>query len=138
MDKRFIAYTDGSSDNNDPRRPAGAAYVILDEHGNELHRASKGFMNRTNNQMEMLAIISAVNWVPSDSSVVVHSDSQYAINVLSGKWKAHSNTHLVLLYHKVSQGKRVSFKWVRGHNGNKWNEECDRMANSEYLNMTYQ
>lgn len=130
--KKFVAYTDGSSNNRNPLRPAGAAYVILDENGKELHRASKGLMGKTNNFMEMLAIISAVNWVPEGASVVVHSDSEYAINAFSGKYRAKANINLIERYRQVSVGKHVTFEWVRGHNGNFWNEECDRMANEEY------
>lgn len=131
----FIAYTDGSNNNLDPRRPAGAAYVILDHNGNELHRASKGLLGKTNNFAEMLAIISAVNWVPIGASVKVHSDSQYAIGVLSGQMKAKKNLNLVERYRQVSESKDVSFEWVRGHSGNHWNEVCDKMARAEYEKM---
>lgn len=128
----YIAYTDGSNDNRHPRRPAGAAYIILDENSNELHRASKGFLGRTNNEMEMLAIISAVKWVPAGSFITVYSDSQYAIKVFSGVWKAKTNLNLVRLYKEVSKDKDVHFQWVKGHNGNYYNELVDKMANAEY------
>lgn len=130
--KHFIAYTDGSNNNLDPKRPAGAAYVILDGNGKELHRASKGLLGKTNNFVEMLAIISAINWVPLGASVTVHSDSQYAIGVLSGQMKAKKNLNLIERYKQVSDGKDVSFEWVRGHNGDYWNEVCDQMARAEY------
>lgn len=133
--KKFIAYTDGSNNNRDPRRPAGAAYVILDENGNELHRASKGFLGKTNNEMELLAIISAVNWVPEGASVIVHSDSLYSINVLSGRMAARKNLRLIDLYKHVSRGKDVRFQWVKGHDGNRWNEICDKLANEEYQKL---
>ena len=133
----FVAYTDGSNDNNNPRRPAGAAYVILDCNGVEVHRASKGFVGKTNNEMELLAIISAVNWIPQGSSIVVHSDSQYAIKVLNGDNKAKKNLNLIELYKKVSDGKKVSFEWVKGHSGSLWNELCDKMAKEEYMKMKY-
>lgn len=131
----YIAYTDGSNDNKNPRRPAGAAYVILDEKGKEMHRASKGFVGKTNNEMELMAIISAVNWIPDGESVVVHSDSEYAIKVLSGEYKARKNLKLISLYKKVSANKKVAFKWVKGHNGDYWNEVCDQMARFEYERM---
>ena len=133
--KSFIAYTDGSSDNKNPMRPSGAAYVILDEKGKELHRASKGLMGKTNNFMEMLAIISAVNWVPEGASVLVYSDSEYAIKVFNGQYKAKKNLNLVDRYRQVSAGKQVRFEWVKGHSGNYWNELCDKMANEEYQKL---
>ena len=133
--KSFIAFCDGSNDNNNPKRPAGAAYVILDENENELHRASKGFLGKTNNFVEMLAIISAVNWIPIGASVDVYSDSQYAINAFIGKFKAQKNLNLIERYKQVSEGKDVSLHWVKGHNGNYWNEVCDKMANAEYQKL---
>lgn len=131
----YIAYTDGSNDNLNPKRPAGAAYIILDAQGKELHKAAKGFLNKTNNEMEMLAIISAVKWIPDGESIMVYSDSQYAINVFSGKWKAKKNLELVDLYRRLSAGKTVAFEWVKGHNGNYYNEIVDQMANAEYQKL---
>ena len=132
----YIAYTDGSNDNYSADMPAGAAYVILDSKGNELHRASKGFMGKTNNYVELMAIISAVNWIPEGASVIVYSDSQYAINLLSGRFRnVKANKSLVEKYFEVSKGKNVFFQWVRGHNGNYWNEVVDKMANAEFQKM---
>lgn len=133
--KSYVAYTDGSNDNNHPSRPAGAAYVILDSNGNELHRAAKGFLGKTNNFAELMAIISAVNWIPQGASVIVYSDSQYAINALSGRYKAKANLNLIEMFYEVSRGKEVFFEWVKGHNGNHWNEIVDKMANAEYQKL---
>ena len=76
-----------------------------------------------------------MNWVPFGASVTVYSDSQYAIGVLSGQMKAKKNLNLIERYKQVSNGKDVSFEWVRGHNGNHWNEVCDKMARAEYEKM---
>jgi len=133
----YVAYTDGSNDNNNPIRPAGAAYVILDSKGNEVHRASKWFLNKTNNYVELMAIISAVNWIPQGASVVVYSDSQYAINALSGYFRPKTNLNLIEKFFEVSRGKEVFFQWVKGHNGNKWNEVVDKMANNEYQKLKH-
>ena len=55
-----------------------------------------------------------------------------AINVLSGKWKAKSNTDLVRLYDTVaSRLKGIRFKWAKGHSGIEWNEYVDELVNSE-------
>lgn len=133
--KIYLAYTDGSNDNRDPRRPAGAAYVILDSEGNEIHRASKGFLGKTNNFAEMIAIISAVAWVPEGARITVRSDSQYAINIFSGEWAASANLNLLERYKQVSKGKKVYLEWVRSHSGIYWNEVCDGMARREYERM---
>lgn len=128
----YIAYTDGSNDNRNPVRPAGAAYVILNDRGEEIYRASKGFLGKTNNYVEMLAIISAVNYIPVGASVLVYSDSQYAINAFEGRYRPKANKNLIAMFHDVCKGKVVTLKWVRGHNGNYWNEVCDKLANDEY------
>ena len=137
MMNSYSAFTDGSSDNMNPLRPGGSAYIIFDSQGNEVKRASKGFKNTSNNRMEVLAIISVVNSLPYGSSVIIHSDSQYSINVLSGRWQASMNLDQVALYRRLVAEKniKVTFEWVRGHNGDVYNELCDQMARGEYQKM---
>ena len=134
MESNYQAWSDGSSDNKNPLRPGGSAYIIFDSQGNEVKRASKGFKNTSNNRMEILAIISVVNSLPYGSSVMIHSDSQYAINVLSGRWQASMNLDQVALYRRLvaERNIKVTFEWVRGHNGDVYNELCDQMARGEY------
>ena len=133
----YSAFTDGSSDNKNPLRPGGSAYIIFDSQGNEVKRMSKGFMGVTNNKMELLAIVSVVNSLPPNSSVTIHSDSQYSINVLSGRWRASENLKVINLYRRLvaERNIKVTFEWVRGHNGDEWNELCDQMARGEYQKM---
>lgn len=132
---KFIAYTDGSCDNLHPKRPGGAAYIIFNEDKSLFKKASKGFLNTTNNRMELLAIISVVNSIPKNSSVTIYTDSQYCILACKSK-KPKKNKDLVDLFHRL-EGKlsSIKFEWVRGHAGNIYNEECDRMANGEYRKM---
>ena len=137
IENSYSAFTDGSSDNKNPLRPGGSAYIIFDSQGNEVKRASKGFVRTSNNRMEILAIISVVNSLPYGSSVTIHSDSQYSINVLSGRWQASMNLDQVALYRRLvaERNIKVTFEWVRGHNGDEWNELCDQMARGEYQKM---
>ena len=133
MEQQFIAYTDGSGDNLNPHRPGGSAYIILDSDGNVVKKKSKGFMGVTNNKMELLAIVSVVNSLPSNTTVTIHTDSQYCILAINSK-RPQKNLNLLAMFHRIVAEKhlKVSFNWVRGHSGNKYNEECDRMANEEY------
>lgn len=133
----YIAYSDGSCDNLNPKRPGGSAYIIFDSTGKEIKRASKGFLNTTNNRMEILAIMSIVNSLPPNSSVTIHSDSQYSINVLSRIWQASDNLDQITKYWDLCRDKNINvqFVWVRGHDGNEYNELCDKMARGEYHNM---
>ena len=133
--EKFIAYTDGSCDNRHPKRPGGSAYIIFNEDKSLYKKASKGFLNTTNNRMELLAIISVVNSIPKNSSVTIYTDSQYCILACKSK-NPKKNKDLVDLFHRL-EGKlfSIEFVWVRGHAGNVYNEECDRMANGEYRKM---
>lgn len=134
---KLIAYTDGSSNNNSVNREGGAAYIILSENGEIIHRASKGFKNTTNNRMEVLAIISAVNFCPEETELTVYTDSQYAITVLGNRTKKQNlNMDLILKYRIISRKlKSINFVWVKGHNGDKYNEMVDQMARNEYAKM---
>lgn len=127
----YEAWTDGSCFTFSKHRAGGSAYVVIKD-GVKVHEAKFGCKGTTNNRMEMLAIISAANWIPKDSSITIYSDSMYAINVLSEKWKAKTNTDLVRLYKTVAARlTKVKLKWVKGHSGNGYNEYVDSIASSE-------
>ena len=118
----YVIYTDGGCCNTSVYGEGGSAYVIL--HENKIFaQKSKGFIKTTNNVMELLAIASAVNALPDGSRALVHSDSQYAIKVLSGIWKAKTNHKQISLFQNIvkSKGLDISFKWVKGHNGDIYN-----------------
>ena len=130
-------FTDGAARGN-PDGPGGYGAIIryVDKNGRVYERElSAGYVRTTNNRMELMAVIAAFERLNKSCDVTVHSDSQYAIGVLSGQMKAKKNLNLIERYKQVSDGKDVSFKWVRGHNGNHWNEVCDQMAHAEYENM---
>ena len=132
----FIAFSYGSCDNLDPQRPGGAAYIIMDTDGNIIKKKSKGFMHTTNNRMEMLAIISIVNSLPNNSFVTINTDSEYCIKALLSK-TPKANLDLIRKYYALRQQKYVTvfLHHVKGHSGNKYNEECDKMARAEYSKM---
>lgn len=124
----FEIYTDGGYS---MQADLGAfAYVIL-QNGEEIKRFSQKIEHETNNRAEIKAIMGSVLSLPKGSSAIAYSDSQYALGVLSGKYKAKKNTDLVEFY-RLSVRKlklKVKYEWVRGHNGNKWNEVCDQLCN---------
>ena len=106
------------------------AYVILQD-GVLLHKYAEKIEHETNNRAEIKAILYGVKALPNNSEVEVFSDSQYALGVLSGKYKAKKNPDLVEEYKMMVVGKNIkaSYTWVRGHNGNAWNEVCDQLCN---------
>lgn len=126
----YVAYTDGSCDNYNPHRPPGAGYVILKD--DEVVKVNaKGFLHTTNNRMELLAIISACNCLPEGAYVDIYSDSQYAIYTLL--YGGKKNTDLMALYARcTSHLAGVQFHWLKSHNGDKYNELADTLANTAY------
>lgn len=127
----FQVYTDGSCSNTSIYAEGGAAYIILDHEGNFVKEAAKGFVQTTNNRMELLAIISAINSLPRGSAAVVYTDSVYSINTLISETPPKANLDLWRRFHEVLNGISVRFSWVKGHSGNYYNEQVDFMAQQE-------
>lgn len=133
----YIAFTDGSATTKG-RKTGGAAYIILDKNKKVLYENSKGFVGTTNNRMEMLAIISAVAWIPKGNTIRVYTDSRYCIQMFTAETisKDAKNQDLIKLCHKVVRRKRIQFIWVKGHNGDKWNERADRLAATAHAKIS--
>ena len=127
---KYIVYTDGAySQMNDE---GAYAFVILTELNNEVKRFAEKITHETNNRAELKAIINAILQLPQDAKdVIVYSDSQYALNTLSGKWKRKLNKDLFLIWDDVTKerGLDIEYNWVKGHNGNEYNELCDKLCN---------
>ena len=130
----YIAYTDGSCDNLNRFKVGGSGYVILKD-GDIIKVKNKGFLHTTNNRMELLAIISVCNALPDGAFVDIFSDSQYSISFLVSS-RGKKNRDLLDLYHKcASHLGGVRFHWVKGHDGDKYNEMADDLAFSAYREM---
>jgi ribonuclease HI len=120
----IIAYTDGACTGNPG--PAGLGVVIIKPAGrSELYEyLGEG----TNNIAELVAIERAIELTAPDD-VVVHTDSQYAIGVLSKGWKAKANTELIMRIRALLSGRTgVDFVYVPGHAGVPLNERADELA----------
>ena len=130
----YIIYTDGAySQKNDE---GAFAYVILDEKENIIKWGAWKIEHETNNRAELKAIIAAIHHLPDDAHrVKVISDSQYALYTLSGKWSRNANTDLFDAFDNVVLRRRadieITYEWVKGHNGNRFNEMCDAMCNDK-------
>ena len=126
----YIIHTDGGYSR---KYNVGAfAFVICDRSDMEIKRGAWKIENETNNRAELKAIIAALNHVPSKNcSVLVISDSQYALMTLSGKWSRNSNTDLFPIHDRIvnENGLDVDYKWVKGHSGDTFNEICDELCN---------
>ena len=140
--KNIAIYTDGACSGNPGR--GGWAFIFVE--GNSILYKKSGFdKETTNNRMEMMAVIEALKEIEKrgwrDESLTVYTDSSYVKNGITQwikKWKCNGwrsssnapvkNQDLWLLLDSLSTSLFLSWKWVKGHSGNKFNELCDSMA----------
>ena len=131
---RITVYTDGSAKGN-PGNGGYGIVMISEQHRKEL---KQGFHLTTNNRMELLAVIVALENIKTKESVVtVYSDSKYVIDAVEKKWvlvwekknfNKKKNPDLWIRFLKIYRKQKVSFIWVKGHANNKENERCDSLA----------
>lgn len=129
---KIVIYTDGSALNNgSPDSGCGWAAKLI--YNGKSRLKSGGCRGKTNNQMEMLAVLNALKCITDLSvPVVLYSDSKYVIETLNGKYRISKNVELwnelIPVYKSFADIKSI---WIRGHNGNSHNEEVDRAAVEE-------
>ncbi len=129
-------YTDGSCLKN-PDGPGGWAFCFIPENKGEENKViivSDGEKSTTNNRMELTAIIEALRFIgdeKDEKEYKIFTDSQLCINCATGVWKRNKNLDLWKLYDKYSKDKKLHFQWVKGHNGNTYNELVDHHAYQE-------
>ena len=127
-------YTDGSAKGN----PGNGGYGIVMMSGLHRREMQQGFRLTTNNRMELLAVIIALESIKKeDSLVTVYSDSKYVVDAVEKKWlfswekknfNKKKNPDLWIRFLKIYKKQKVSFIWVKGHANNKENERCDVLA----------
>jgi ribonuclease HI len=138
--KKVTAWTDGACSGN----PGPGGYGVVLTWNSHRRELSRGYRRTTNNRMEILAVVAALEALTEPCELVVHSDSQYVVNAIVQGWarKWRSNgwmrnkkeealnpdlwTRLLdLLDHS---GHKVKLTWVRGHAGDPENERADELA----------
>lgn len=127
-------YTDGSALGN----PGAGGFGIVMIAGAFRREISRGYLHTTNNRMELLAVIEALEALKKDGhDVMVYSDSRYVIDsVLKGwvfSWEKKNfagkkNPDLWKRFLKVFRRHNVHFTWVKGHASIPENERCDQLA----------
>jgi len=135
----FIIYTDGACRGNPG--PGGWAAVLSG--GADEQVLSGAETETTNNRMELSAVIMALRELPPGAVAVLHTDSEYVIKGITEwlpAWKARGwktaarkpvkNQDLWEALEQARQGRRIDWRWVRGHTGNPGNERVDRLANA--------
>ena len=130
-------YTDGSARGN-PGRGGYGAILIWKGHRKEL---SAGYRLTTNNRMELLSVIAALESLTRDGvDIMIYSDSQYVVKSVSEGWLNNwirtdfkggkKNRDLWMRYHALSKKHHIRFVWVKGHASNPYNNRCDELATS--------
>ena len=127
-------FTDGSSLGN----PGPGGYGIILEFNGKKKELSKGFKQTTNNRMELLAVIVALESIKTDQhQIIVYSDSKYVVDSISKGWldswrkkqyKGKKNVDLWERFVPLKERLNVKFQWVKGHVGHPENERCDELA----------
>lgn len=126
VDKAICIYTDGACSGNPG--PAGIG-IVMRYKGHE-KEISRYIGQGTNNIAELEAIRTALENVRDrDKTVLIHTDSSYALGILSKGWKARQNLELVAEIRKLmGKFKDLRLFKVKGHAGHPDNERADRLA----------
>lgn len=138
-------FTDGSCLGNPGK---GGIGILLRYQGRE-KQISQGYLLTTNNRMELLAVIEALNALKEPCQVQLHSDSQYMQNGIQkwifnwkkNNWKTSDkkpvkNQDLWIALDNAIQRHQVEWQWVKGHSGHDENEICDQLAKQGANNPT--
>lgn len=136
--KKVEIYTDGACRGNPGRGGWGAVLV----YGQRERELSGGEAMTTNNRMELMAAIEALSALKEPCEVTLTSDSKYLVDAVTlgwaKNWQANGwrksdrsqalNTDLWETLLRLLERHRVTFVWVKGHDGHPYNERCDRLA----------
>ncbi len=127
-------YTDGAARGNPG--PGGFGIVLLS--GVHRKEISAGYRHTTNNRMELMAVIVALESLKiPGSNVTIYTDSRYVADAVTKGWvfewvkkrfKDKKNPDLWLRFLELYKKHKIKFVWVKGHADNPLNERCDRLA----------
>lgn len=127
-------FTDGSSRGN----PGPGGYGVILRCGAKEKELSEGFLNTTNNRMELLGVIvalEAIRW--ENAEVHLYSDSKYVVDAVNKGWvfgwerkgfAKRLNADLWRRFLAIYRKHKVTFHWVKGHADTPENNRCDELA----------
>jgi len=129
-------YTDGSARGN----PGPGGYGALLVSGKHRKEISAGYRKTTNNRMELLAVITALESLKLGGLfVTIYTDSKYVCESIEKKWvfnwqrtqfKGKKNADLWQRFLLIFHRQHISMRWIKGHAGHTENEICDKLATS--------
>ena len=137
MDKEAIVYTDGACSGNPGPGGWGATIKL----GDETFEIFGGEDNTTNNRMELIAAIKALEYLNENHKITLYTDSNYVkdgitkwiFNWKKNNWKTSTKKHvknsdLWIQLDEIQNKREVKWNWVKGHAGNLGNERADELA----------
>lgn len=135
-------YTDGACSGN----PGPGAYGVIIKFNGREKIITEGFRKTTNNRMELLSVIVALEKITTDKyPVEIYSDSKYVIDSITKGWvfnwvktnfKGKKNEDLWKRFLEVEKKFNITYHWVKGHNGHPENERCDQIAVESIKNQS--
>lgn len=140
-------YTDGACSGNPGKGGYGAVLRYKKNNGEYVQKElSQGYECTTNNRMELLAVIVALESLKCSCDIVLTSDSKYVLDTLTKgwleswkkkNWKNSSNKPVknIDLWKRLDvliNSHSIKYEWVKGHNGHEFNEICDKLAVEAY------
>jgi len=134
-EKKLIVYTDGAARGN----PGPGGYGAILMYGDSVKELSAGYRLTTNNRMELMAVIAALEALKKRNiSLTIYTDSQYVLNSVVKKWLDNwirtdfkggkKNKDLWMRYYQLAKDYTINFVWVKGHAENVYNNRCDELA----------
>jgi ribonuclease HI len=136
--KTVEIHTDGACRGN----PGPGGWGAVLRHGGRVRELSGGEADTTNNRMELMAAISALEALREPCSVTLHTDSTYVRNGITqwmDNWRQRGwktadgkpvkNRELWQRLDAAARQHRIDWRWVRGHAGDPGNEQADALAN---------
>ena len=81
--------------------------------------------------MELMAAIKGLEAASDAQDIIIYSDSTYLVNTMTKGWKRNANHDLWERLDQLVKGRKVTWKWVRSHNGTPGNELADKVASLE-------
>lgn len=132
MQKVVKIFTDGACSGN----PGAGGWGAILRYGTAEKEISGGEYDTTNNRMELMAAISALESLNRPSVVVLYTDSIYVKDGITKwihrwkkkNWKGVKNPDLWQRLDMATQPHKIDWQWVKGHAGHPENERCDKLA----------
>lgn len=130
-----MIYTDGAARGN----PGPGGYGVVLIWGDVKKELSQGYRLTTNNRMELMAVIAALEAMKKNNlELLIYSDSNYVVKAYEEGWLKNwiktdfkggkKNKDLWTKFYKLSQNHKIKFHWVKGHHTNAYNNRCDELA----------